>query len=68
MLFGKKLKLLKKPDPEKEKKLRDEIDKQGGLEKGDIPAMVISAMLIIVPVAVIALLVLLGIGWLLFFA
>ncbi len=66
MLFGKKLKLLKKPDPEKEKKLREQIEEEGGLEKGDIPAMIISALLIIVPIALVLLLLFLAIGFLFF--
>ena len=53
MLF----KRLKKPDPEAEQKLRDEIDAYGGLEKNDVLAMIISALLMILPIVVIALLV-----------
>lgn len=53
MLFKK----LKKPDPEAEQKLRDEIEAYGGLEKNDLPAMIISALLMILPVVVILLLV-----------
>jgi len=49
---------LKKPDREKEAKLREEIEKEGGLEKGDLPAMLISAFLVIMPVALIVLAVL----------
>ena len=50
-------KRLKKPDPEVEQKLRDDIDACGGLEKNDVLAMIISAMLMILPIVVIALLV-----------
>ena len=52
MLF----KRLKKPDPEAEQKLRDDIEAYGGLEKNDIPAMIISALLMILPVVGIILL------------
>ena len=48
-------KRLKKPDPEVEQKLRDDIDAYGGLEKNDVLAMIISAMLMILPIVVIAL-------------
>ena len=54
MLFG-KLKGLKKPDPEKEQKLREEIEEMGGLEKKDVPAMLLSAFLVILPVAFVVL-------------
>ena len=47
MLFKK----LKKPDPKAEQKLRDDIEKYGGLEKGDVPAMLLSAFLTIIPLA-----------------
>ena len=48
---------LKKPNPEAEQHLRDEIDAYGGLEKNDVAAMIISALLMILPIVVIALLV-----------
>ena len=54
MLLGKKLKLIKKPNKEKEKELREQIEKEGGLEKGDMPAMIISAFLVFIPVAALA--------------
>lgn len=54
MLFD-KFRRLKKPDPEAEQKLRDEIEEMGGLDKKDIPAMLISAMLVFLPVAIIML-------------
>ena len=44
-------KILKKPDPEKEEALRSEIKKSGGLEKSDLPAMIFSAYLVFIPVA-----------------
>jgi hypothetical protein len=46
---------LKKFDPEKERELRNEIEANGGLEKGDMPAMLISAFLVFVPAALLVL-------------
>ena len=66
MLFGKKLKLIKQPDKNTEEELREDIVKDGGLEKKDLPAMLLSAYLIIIPVALAALLLLAGIGFLMF--
>lgn len=57
-------KRLKKPDPEAEQKLLDEIEAHGGLEKNDVLAMIISALLMILPVVAIALLVLIGFAFL----
>ena len=59
-------KRLKKPDPEAEQKLRDDIEAYGGLEKNDVLAMIISAMLMILPVAVIFLLVIVAFMFLFF--
>jgi hypothetical protein len=53
MLFFRKK--MKKFDPEKEKTLREEIEAAGGLEKKDIPAMLISAFLVFMPVALLVL-------------
>ena len=59
-------KRLKKPDPKVEEKLREDIDAYGGLEKNDVAAMIISAMLMILPVAAILLLLIVGAGLLMF--
>lgn len=59
-------KRLKKPDPKVEQKLRDDIDAYGGLEKNDVLAMIISAMLMILPIVVIALLVIVAFMFLFF--
>lgn len=64
MLLGKKLKLIKKPDKEKEKELRDQIEAEGGLEKNDMPAMIISAFLVFIPVAAAALGLIVLLAWL----
>ena len=53
MLFFRKK--LKKFDPEKEKTLQDQIEAGGGLEKQDLPAMIISALLVFMPVALLVL-------------
>lgn len=63
MLFD-KLKKLKKYDPEAERKLRDEIEACGGLEKNDMKAMIIAAMLVIMPVVVVIFLVFCLAAWL----
>ena len=59
-------KRLKKPDPKAEQKLREDIDAYGGLEKNDLPAMIISALLMILPIVVIALLVIVAFMFLFF--
>lgn len=64
MLFGKKLKVIKKPDKEKEKDLHKQIDEEGGLEKKDMPAMIVSAFLVFLPVAAIALGLIVLLAWL----
>jgi len=60
-----KIKKLKKPDPEKEKEFRNEIEEMGGLEKKDMPAMLIAAFLVILPIAIIVLVVICLLAWLL---
>jgi hypothetical protein len=62
MLFKK----LKKPDPEAEQRLLDEIEAHGGLEKNDVLAMIISALLMIMPVVAILLLVIVAFAFLFF--
>ncbi len=64
MLFH-KLKKLKKYDPVKEQELYDEIQANGGLEKNDMKAMIIAAMITILPFALIVLVVLVLGAWLL---
>lgn len=44
-------KIFKKPDKEKEKKLKEEINSLGGLENKDIPAMIFSAYIVFIPIA-----------------
>ena len=67
MAFEKWKKAFKKPNKQAEQELREDIEREGGLEKGDFSAMIISAFLVIFPVAVGALALLCLIGWLLFF-
>ena len=57
-------KRLKKPDLKKEQTLRETIDNEGGLDKKDVPAMILSAMLVIMPVAIVVLLVMVLAIWL----
>ena len=62
MIFD-KFKKLKKYDPEAERTLREEIEAEGGLEKNDVKAMIISALLVIVPVIVIIFLLFMQMAW-----
>lgn len=43
---------LKKDNSEKQNELQNEIEEHGGLEKSDMPAMILSALLVILPVAI----------------
>lgn len=54
MFWRKRLKNLDKTD---ENKLKSDIDRAGGLEKGDLKAMIIAALTTIVPVCLLVLLV-----------
>jgi len=44
----------------------ENVDMSTQLEKGDIPAMLISALLVILPAALVALLILAAFGWFFF--
>ena len=57
-------KRLKKDNSEKLAELREELEKEGGVEKNDNFAMIVSAMLVFLPVALLVLLVLVGIAML----
>lgn len=59
-------KRLKKPDEEKAKELRENIRKEGGLEKNDFLAMMISAFIVIIPVCLVVLLLIYFLARLLF--
>lgn len=54
MFWRKRLKTLDETD---ENKLKIDIDRAGGLEKGDLKAMIIAALTTIVPVCMLVLLV-----------
>lgn len=54
MFWRKRLKTLDETD---ENKLKNDIDRAGGLEKGDLKAMIIAALTTIVPVCLLVLLV-----------
>ena len=62
MIFD-KFKKLKKYDPEAERTLREEIEAEGGLEKNDVKAMIISALLVIMPVILIIFLLFVLMAW-----
>lgn len=51
-----KFKKLKKYDPEAERKFRENIEAAGGLEKNDVLAMILSALLVILPIVFVILL------------
>ena len=55
MLFE-KFRKLKKYDPDAERKLREDIEAAGGLEKNYALAMILSALLVIMQIAVVILL------------
>jgi hypothetical protein len=55
---------LKKYDPEKEQALRNEIEQAGGLEKNDLKAMIIAAILTIFPVVVVIFILFVLFAWL----
>ena len=62
----KHLRRLPKPNPEKEKKLREEIEKDGGLEKNDEKAMIFSALIVILPICFALLAIITVIAFLIF--
>lgn len=64
MFVRKKLKKYREVD---EKKLQEDIERMGGLEKGDFTAMVIAALTTIVPICLLVLLGIVGIGYLVFY-
>jgi len=59
-----KWKKLKKYDPEAEKQLLDEIEAAGCLEKNDMKAMIIAALLVILPVVLIIFVLFVLMAWL----
>lgn len=56
-------KFFRKIDPEKEKKLREELEREGGIEKKDMPAMIFSAYLVIIPAVALVFLVFCFVAW-----
>ena len=65
MLFG-KFKKLKKYDPEVERKFREDIEAAGGLEKNDVLAMILSALLVILPIVFVILLLFIFVAFMFF--
>ena len=63
-MFKKFKKVLKKYDPEREAQLREDIEREGGIEKKDMPAMILSAYLTFMPVVIGLLLVFVLVAWL----
>lgn len=63
MLIG-RLRKLRKYDPERERELRDGIEAAGGLEKNDLKAMILSALIVILPIALGILLLFALVAWL----
>ena len=59
-----KMRKLKKYDPEKEQALRNEIEEAGGLEKNDLKAMIIAAILTIFPIVVVIFILFVLFAWL----
>jgi len=57
-------KVIKKPDKEKEEKLRSEIAAAGGVGKKDIFAMVFSAYLVFIPIALVLFGIIALVAWL----
>ena len=58
--------ILKKPDKQKEEDLRKSIEEEGGLEKKDLPAMIFSAYVVILPICLLVLVALVVLGFLVF--
>ncbi len=57
-------KFFRKPDLEKQEKFREELENSGGVEKKDIPAMILSAYLVIIPIVAIVFLIFCLAAWL----
>ena len=64
MIFKNFKRIFGKVDKSKEEEIRNEIDEYGGIEKKDLPAMIISAYIVIIPIAVLALSVIALLAWL----
>lgn len=62
-----RLRKLRKYDPERERELRDGIEAAGGLEKNDLKAMILSALIVILPIALGILLLFALVAWLFLF-
>lgn len=63
-MFNKFRKVIPKPDENAEKTLQEEIEENGGLEKKDLPAMIISAYLVFLPVIIGLFLLFVLVAWL----
>ncbi len=56
-------KFFRKIDPEKEKRLKEELKREGGVEKKDIPAMILSAYLVFIPAVLVVFLLFCFVAW-----
>ena len=63
-MFNKFRRVIPKPDKNAEKNLNEEIEKNGGLEKKDLPAMIISAYLVFLPIVIGLFLLIALVAWL----
>ena len=61
-----KFKKLKKYDLEVERKFREDIEAAGGLEKNDVLAMILSALLVILPIVFVILLLFIFVAFMFF--
>ena len=57
MSLFRRFRSLKRDSSEKEAGLREQLGREGGLEKGDFFAMVVSALLVFLPICLVLLLV-----------
>lgn len=64
MIFKNFKRIFGKVDKSKEEEIRNEIDEYGGIEKKDLPAMIISAYIVIIPIALLVLSVMALLAWL----
>ena len=58
-----KFRKLKKYDPKKAEALADEIHRGGGMEKGDLKALILSAFMVFLPIALGILLLFVLVAW-----
>lgn len=52
-MLAERFRKLKKYDPEKEKAFKEELEKNGGLEKNDMKAMILAGLITFMPLALV---------------